>query len=70
MGRVYGAHFAWSHLWWVGAYPLAGWLGTLETVHTFVLGAAIATLLLIVVHVSMGRSIDPGPAPNSAGPSR
>jgi MFS transporter, NRE family, putaive nickel resistance protein len=26
-GRVYGAHFAWSHLWWVLAYPLAGWLG-------------------------------------------
>ena len=28
-GRVYGAHFAWSHLWWLGAYPLAGWLGSL-----------------------------------------
>ena len=27
-GRVYGAHFAWSHLWWAFAYPLAGWLGT------------------------------------------
>lgn len=26
-GRVYGAHFAWSHLWWAFAYPLAGWLG-------------------------------------------
>jgi NRE family putative nickel resistance protein-like MFS transporter len=26
-GRVYGAHFAWSHFWWVIAYPLAGWLG-------------------------------------------
>jgi MFS transporter, NRE family, putaive nickel resistance protein len=26
-GRVYGAHFAWSHLWWAMAYPLAGWLG-------------------------------------------
>jgi MFS transporter, NRE family, putaive nickel resistance protein len=23
-GRVYGAHFAWSHLWWALAYPLAG----------------------------------------------
>jgi MFS transporter, NRE family, putaive nickel resistance protein len=29
-GRVYGAHYAWSHLWWVGAYPLAGWLGSLS----------------------------------------
>jgi MFS transporter, NRE family, putaive nickel resistance protein len=26
-GRVYGAHFAWSHLWWAFAYPLAGWMG-------------------------------------------
>ncbi|AFY70008.1 major facilitator superfamily MFS_1 [Thalassoporum mexicanum PCC 7367] len=26
-GRVYGAHFAWSHLWWAFAYPLAGWIG-------------------------------------------
>lgn len=26
-GRVYGAQFAWSHLWWVLAYPLAGWSG-------------------------------------------
>lgn len=27
-GRVYGAHFAWSHLWWAIAYPLAGWMGS------------------------------------------
>jgi NRE family putative nickel resistance protein-like MFS transporter len=26
-GRVYGAQFAWSHLWWALAYPLAGLLG-------------------------------------------
>jgi MFS transporter, NRE family, putaive nickel resistance protein len=26
-GRVYGAHFAWSHLWWALAYPIAGWMG-------------------------------------------
>jgi MFS transporter, NRE family, putaive nickel resistance protein len=26
-GRVYGAHFAWSHLWWAFAYPIAGWMG-------------------------------------------
>lgn len=25
-GRVYGSHFAWSHLWWGFAYPLTGWL--------------------------------------------
>lgn len=27
-GRVYGAHFALSHLWWAFAYPLAGWMGS------------------------------------------
>ncbi|WP_236618933.1 MFS transporter [Acaryochloris sp. CCMEE 5410] len=27
-GRVYGAHFALSHLWWVFAYPVAGWMGS------------------------------------------
>jgi NRE family putative nickel resistance protein-like MFS transporter len=26
-GRVYGAHFAWSHFWWAFSYPLAGCLG-------------------------------------------
>ncbi|MDV3881691.1 MFS transporter, partial [Elizabethkingia anophelis] len=27
-GKVYGAHFAFSHLWWAIAYPIAGFLGT------------------------------------------
>jgi MFS transporter, NRE family, putaive nickel resistance protein len=27
-GRVYGAHFAWSHLWWAVSYPIAGLLGS------------------------------------------
>ncbi|ABW28345.1 MFS transporter [Acaryochloris marina] len=27
-GRVYGAHFALSHLWWAFAYPVAGWMGS------------------------------------------
>ncbi|MEM9771277.1 MAG: MFS transporter [Cyanobacteria bacterium P01_D01_bin.73] len=27
-GRVYGAHFAWSHFWWAIAYPLTGWMGS------------------------------------------
>ena len=26
-GKVYGAHFAWSHLWWAFAYPIAGFTG-------------------------------------------
>ncbi len=46
-GRVYGAHFAWSHLWWVIAYPLAGWIGSSYSTNNFFIGSAIAILLLI-----------------------
>jgi MFS transporter, NRE family, putaive nickel resistance protein len=58
-GRVYGAHFAWSHLWWAGAYPLAGWLGQTFSVggasslenRTFLYGGLIGLALLVVVHL-------------------
>ena len=49
-GRVYGAHFAWSHLWWAGAYPLAGWLGMAFPGHTFLYGSLIGLALLAVGH--------------------
>jgi MFS transporter, NRE family, putaive nickel resistance protein len=49
-GRVYGAHFAWSHLWWAGAYPLAGWLGMAVPGHTFLYGSLIGLALLAVGH--------------------
>jgi MFS transporter, NRE family, putaive nickel resistance protein len=48
-GRVYGAHFAWSHLWWLGAYPLAGWLGTVFAGSSFLVGGAISLALLAAV---------------------
>jgi MFS transporter, NRE family, putaive nickel resistance protein len=50
-GRVYGAHFAWSHLWWAGAYPLAGWLGTTVPDRTFLYGSLIGLVLLGVVQL-------------------
>jgi MFS transporter, NRE family, putaive nickel resistance protein len=49
-GRVYGAHFAWSHLWWAGAYPLAGWLGMAFPGHTFLYGSLIGLALLAAGH--------------------
>jgi MFS transporter, NRE family, putaive nickel resistance protein len=49
-GRVYGAHFAWSHLWWAGAYPLAGWLGSSFTGQTFLYGGSIGLVLLAIAH--------------------
>ncbi len=50
-GRVYGAHFAWSHLWWAEAYPLAGWLGTTFPDRTFLYGSLIGLALLVVVQL-------------------
>jgi MFS transporter, NRE family, putaive nickel resistance protein len=45
-GRVYGAHFAWSHFWWMFAYPLAGLLGTHCPTIVFTVTSAIAFMLL------------------------
>ncbi|NVO31873.1 MFS transporter [Hymenobacter lapidiphilus] len=46
-GRVYGAHFAWSHLWWAFAYPLAGFLGTHYGTGSFLWGGLVALALLV-----------------------
>ncbi len=51
-GRVYGAHFAWSHLWWAFAYPLAGWLGTRFTGTSFLYGGLVALVLLGAIRLS------------------
>ena len=45
-GRVYGAHFAWSHLWWAFAYPLAGFLGLHFATRSFLYGGVVALALL------------------------
>ncbi|WP_299433696.1 MFS transporter [uncultured Meiothermus sp.] len=50
-GRVYGAHFAWSHLWWVFSYPLAGWLGSSLPESSFLWGGLIGLGLLAVVYL-------------------
>ncbi|MDM7323943.1 MAG: hypothetical protein P3W93_002910 [Thermus sp.] len=50
-GRVYGAHFAWSHLWWVLAYPLAGWLGTRFPEESYLYGGLLALSLLLGIGV-------------------
>ncbi len=55
-GRVYGAHFAWSHLWWAFSYPLAGWMGSHLPAHDFFYAGLISAVLLIVVHLALNRS--------------
>ncbi|MBD2578174.1 MFS transporter [Oscillatoria sp. FACHB-1406] len=48
-GRVYGAHFAWSHLWWAFSYPLAGWMGSHFPAQSFFYSSLISAVLLILV---------------------
>ncbi|MFL5740411.1 MAG: MFS transporter [Flavisolibacter sp.] len=48
-GKVYGAHFAWSHLWWAFAYPIAGFVGTRFRENEFLIGSLIAAALFILV---------------------
>lgn len=50
-GRVYGAHFAWSHLWWAGAYPLAGWLGSALPATSFWYGGLVGLVLLVIIQL-------------------
>jgi len=57
-GRVYGAHFAWSHLWWVFAYPLTGLLSTWFPERTFLFGGLISLAALFAVWVASRRSAD------------
>jgi MFS transporter, NRE family, putaive nickel resistance protein len=52
-GRIYGAHFAWSHFWWVLSYPLAGWLGSRLPAHNFLVSSFIGLVLLILVYVAL-----------------
>lgn len=56
-GRVYGAHFAWSHLWWGLSYPLAGWLGTNFTEHEFLYGSLVGLALLAIVQLTLSPKI-------------
>jgi MFS transporter, NRE family, putaive nickel resistance protein len=51
-GQVYAAHFAWSHLWWGLAYPLAGWLGTAQPEWMFTIAGWIGLVILIIVQLS------------------
>ena len=50
-GRVYGAHFAWSHLWWVLSYPIAGGLAQSVSQHYFLISGAIALGIMILIAI-------------------
>jgi MFS transporter, NRE family, putaive nickel resistance protein len=52
-GRVYGAHFAWSHLWWVIAYPIAGLSHGLYPQQYFAVSGAIGVCSIIMLGIVM-----------------
>ncbi|WP_126148367.1 MFS transporter [Synechococcus elongatus] len=54
-GRVYGAHFAWSHLWWAFAYPIAGLSSSLVPQSTFFYTSIICLLLFILAYSLLSR---------------
>ena len=56
-GRVYGAHFAWSHLWWAFAYPLASLLSSQAGNHTFLYGGLIALAVLLLVALPLRHTV-------------
>ncbi|HQS51658.1 MAG TPA: MFS transporter [Daejeonella sp.] len=47
-GKVYGSHFAFSHLWWAIAYPIAGFLGTYYPNSNFLIGGLMTIALLTI----------------------
>jgi NRE family putative nickel resistance protein-like MFS transporter len=48
-GKVYGSHFAWTHLWWAIGYILAGYTGTYFKNYDFFIGGALSLCLLAVI---------------------
>ena len=50
-GKVYGSHFAFSHLWWAISYPIAGFIGTNFPERDFLYGGALTLMLLLFVYI-------------------
>ena len=49
--KVYGSHFAFSHLWWFIGYPFAGFLGTAFPDRSFLYGGILTIALAILAVV-------------------
>lgn len=62
-GRDYGAHFAWSHLWYAFAYPLAKFLGTRLPHHDLLIGGGLALCLLAILTLPLRPRAGNQPAP-------
>ncbi|GMA14201.1 MFS transporter (plasmid) [Deinococcus metallilatus] len=65
-GRVYGAHFAWSHLWWAFSYPVASFLSARFADHAFLYGGLLALVILAAVVVASRGAVGPAVNPTSS----
>lgn len=54
-GRAFGAHFAWSHAWWLIGYPLAGVLSTGADPRAFLPLGVVALALVGAVALASRR---------------
>lgn len=48
-GKVYGSHFAWTHLWWALGYVIAGFTGIYFNRYDFLFGGLLSLSLLILL---------------------
>ncbi len=60
-GKVYGSHFAFSHLWWAVAYPIAGFLGNNFPQSDFLLGGTLTVALAIIALLFFRPRTEPRP---------
>lgn len=56
-GKVYGSHFAFSHLWWAITYPIAGFIGTRYPHKEFLYGGILTLLITISVMLIFKPSV-------------
>lgn len=57
-GKVYGSHFAFSHLWWAITYPIAGFLGTRFSSQEFMYGGMLTMAAFIAAVLIFKPEID------------
>lgn len=57
-GKVYGSHFAFSHLWWAIAYPIAGFLGTKFPQKEFMYGGLLTICAAIIAIIIFKPSLN------------
>lgn len=55
-GKVFGSHFAFSHLWWAIAYPIAGFTGSQFPGQNFLYGGLLTLGLLVTVLMAGSRT--------------